>query len=241
MQGQDMTKQHTPSSSPILRLHGHAISANARRVMLTLTHLGLPYELVPVNLASPDERAGLRAINPNAKIPVLEHGDFWLWESHAIMQYVAELSPGQLLYPYGPRERADVNRWLFWHNAHFAPPLGVLGYERMWKKFVTGGGPDAALVAGAEQQFAAVAKILDDHLAHREWLATDAMTIADLSIAATIDKVPSYGASLEAFPHVRAHFARVSKLPAWATTEPKPFAPPPPSSTEAARAVAGSR
>ncbi len=166
------------------RLHGALLSSNSRRAALTLEYLRVPFELVPVNLRNPDDRARLVTLNPNNKIPVLVYGDFVLWESHAIMQYVATQVPGQTVYPTDARHRADVDRWLFWLSAHFAPPLGVLGWERMWKPLVTGlvAHPISAhQVARHEQAFHAVAKIANEHLDGRDFLAGDGITLADLA------------------------------------------------------------
>lgn len=209
------------STQPAYRLHGSLVSSNTRRAALVFEHLAIPYELVALDLRSNADRGRLVAMNPNNKIPVLEHGDFTLWESHAIMQYVASLAPGQTLYPQDPRGRADVDRWLFWHNAHFAPPLGVLGWERVWKPMVTGQATDAAECAKQEAIFHVVAKVVNSHLANREYLAGDALSIADLSLAATIANATMYKAPLDPYPHVRALHDRVAKLPAWQATQPR--------------------
>src|SRR5580698_2908951 len=98
-----------------MKLFHHPMSANARRAVMTALHLRAPVDLVFVDLAKGAQREPqfLRR-NPNGKVPVLEDDGFLLWESHAIMQYLAEKTPGQTLYPEGHRDRADVNRWLFW-------------------------------------------------------------------------------------------------------------------------------
>jgi glutathione S-transferase len=214
LQPQDMKEnQH-------YRLYGALQSSNTRRVTLLLEHLAIPYELVPLDLRSPTDRGKLLALNPNNKIPVLVHGDFVLWESHAIMQYVCELAPEQTVYPREPRARADIGRWLFWHNAHFAPPLGGLGWENVWKRFVSGEGPDTDQVMRHESVFRSVAKVVDGHLSDRAWLAGETLTIADLSLAATVANAVLYRAPLDPYPHLRAHLDRVRALPAWKTTDP---------------------
>jgi glutathione S-transferase len=208
------------TNNTAFRLYGGLMSSNTRRVALVLAHLGVPYELVPIDLRSQTDRARLIALNPNNKIPVLEHGDVRLWESQAIMQYVCELTPDQAIYPSDARGRADVNRWLFWHGAHLAPPLAGLGWENRWKQLVSGDGPDVGQVTRHEAAFHVVAKVVDGHLAARAWLSGDAMTIADLSLAATIANAVLYRAPLDPYPHVRAHLDRVRVLPAWKATDP---------------------
>lgn len=78
-------------------------------------------------------------MNPNGKVPVLDDEGFILWESHAIMQYLADRTPGQTIYPQEIHARAEVNRWLFWSAYHFAPAVGILNWENSVKRFVGGG------------------------------------------------------------------------------------------------------
>src|SRR5437879_12836743 len=72
--------------------------------------------------------------------PLSDDG-FLLWESHAIMQYLADGSPGQDFYPRDVRTRADVNRWLFWSAYHFTPAVGFISRERVSKKWLAGPAP----------------------------------------------------------------------------------------------------
>jgi glutathione S-transferase len=203
-----------------MKLHHAPLSGSSRRVTVVAQVLGLQLDEQIVDLMNPHERAGLTAINPNGKVPVLEDGDFRLWESHAIIQYLCDKTPGQTLYPKEPRARADINRWLFWISAHLGPPLGGLGWERVWKKYVMGTPADPTLVAYHEKAFHQVMKVVDDHLATRTYLVGETLTLADLSLAVTLAQNKLYGAPDEAYGHVRAHDARIHELDAWKRTEP---------------------
>ncbi len=148
-----------------MRLYHHPMSSNARRARMTAIHLGLPLELAEVDLMNADDRRRLAELNPNGKVPVLADGAFLLWESCAIMQYLAEQVPGQTIYPQAPQARADVNRWLFWATQHFAPAISVLSWERAWKG-MTGNGPaDPLEEARGERELHECAVVLDAHLA----------------------------------------------------------------------------
>ena len=97
---------------------------------------------------------------------MLDDDGFVLWESHAIMQYLADRTPGQTRVPRGDiRARADVNRWLFWSAHHFTPAVSVLGWENMVKRMVGAGDPDPAAVKRGEGLVTDCAAILDAHLA----------------------------------------------------------------------------
>src|ERR1700751_6128624 len=102
------------------------MSATARAATMAALQLKAPGELGLVNLQKGDQHLQeFLNMNPNHRVPVLEDGDFHLWESRAIMQYLADKTPGQTLYPTDPKGRADVNRWRFWSASHFAPAIGI--------------------------------------------------------------------------------------------------------------------
>ena len=83
-----------------MRLYYHPLSSNSRRVVVTAIHLGVELEFVVVDLVAGEHRSAeyLRR-NPNGKVPLLDDDGFLLWESHAIMQYLADRSGGQAIYP----------------------------------------------------------------------------------------------------------------------------------------------
>ncbi|UGQ46029.1 glutathione S-transferase family protein [Massilia endophytica] len=203
-----------------MHLYHHPLSSNSRRVMMTALHLGLKLDLTEINLGSPDDRRRLAEVNPNGKVPVLVHGDFVLWESCAIMQYMAELTPGQTACPQDPQAKADVNRWLFWASQHFATAIAVFTWENVWKKFVEGTGPDAAELARGSAELAPLAEVLDRHLAHREWLVGDTVTMADYAVAAPLMYTERASVPVTQYPNVQRWFARVQQLPVWQHTNP---------------------
>jgi glutathione S-transferase len=203
-----------------MRLYYHPMSSNARRVTMTALHLGLKLELVEINLTSEADRRRLAELNPNNKIPVLEDDGFLLWESGAIMQYLADCTPGQDIYPQDPTLRADVSRWMFWSGQHFSPAIGVLVWENIWKKFVLGADPDPVELARGSRDLAKFAQVLDGHLAGRQWLSGDSVTLADYSVAAPLMYMEQAKLPLEAYPNLLAWFGRVRELEAWQATNP---------------------
>jgi glutathione S-transferase len=196
------------------------MSSNARRVMLAAVHLGVHPELVKIDLTSGDDRRRLAEINPNSKVPVLEDDGFLLWESCAIMQYLADRTPGQSVYPPEPRGRADVNRWMFWASQHFSPAIAIFTWERIWKKLVEGTDPDPVELARGNAEFAAAAAVLDGHLATREWLVGDSLTLADFAVAAPLMYSERAGLPVAGYRNLSAWFDRVQQLPAWRETSP---------------------
>ena len=200
-----------------MRLYYHPLSSNSRRVVLTALHLNVNLELVVVDLLKGEHKAPeyLRQ-NPNGKVPLLDDDGFMLWESHAIMQYLADGSPGQDLYPLELKARADVNRWLFWSAYHFTPAVGFISRERVSKKMVGGaGGPDPVEIARGEALLTAAAQVLDDHLARNEWIAQDKLTLADLAIASPLMHTVAAELPVTGYANLQAWFARVQALEAW--------------------------
>ena len=209
------------AQSATMRLYYNPFSSSARRAVMTAQQLGAPVELVLVkNMHDPVERAQLVELNPNAKIPVLVHGDFVLWESNAIMQYIADQVPGQTLYPSGLRERADVNRWLFWSAQHWAPALGVLTWENWMKGLFGMGERDATAAARGERELAQFAGVLDAHLRGREWISGPGLTLADYALAVSLMRVKEASISLASYPNIVAWFDRVQALDVWQRTQP---------------------
>ena len=203
-----------------LRLHYNPMSASARRVVMTARNLGVPIELVMVvNMTEPIAHARLLKINPNAKIPVLEHGDFVLWESCAIMQYLCELTPSQALHPSAAQARADVNRWLFWCAQHLSPALGILGWENFMKPMYGFGDADPRELERGERETHKVAAVLDTHLARRTYLCGDNLSLADIAIITPFAMREPSKMPLQGYAHLQAWIARIEGTDAWQQTK----------------------
>ncbi|MES2128650.1 MAG: glutathione S-transferase family protein [Pseudomonadota bacterium] len=202
-----------------MRLYHHPVSSNARRVAMAAIALNAPLELVEVNLMSADDRRRLEQLNPNSKIPVLQDGDFVLWESCAILQYLADKTPGQTLYPSGLQARADVNRWLFWACQHFSPAISMTVWENIWKGMTGNGGPDPVELAKSAALIDEYAPVLDQHLATRAWVCGEALSLADLALAAPLMYLDKAKVPLRQYGHIMAWFARVQELDCWKKTE----------------------
>jgi glutathione S-transferase len=203
-----------------MRLYYHPVSANARRVTLAAQHMGAPLELTEVNLLDEADRRRLLAINLNNKVPVLQDGDFVLWESCAIMQYLADQTPGHTLYPRELRQRADIHRWMFWGGEHFAPALATFAFEHIWKGVTGQGGPDPAELERAGKLVARFAAVADAQLAGRQWLLGDSLTLADFVVATPLMYIEQAHLPVKDYANLMAWFGRVQQLEAWKRTEP---------------------
>ncbi|MGB3042248.1 MAG: glutathione S-transferase family protein [Xanthobacteraceae bacterium] len=205
-----------------MRLYYHPVSSNSRRVLLTAILLDVKIDLAVIDLLKGEHKtADYLLINPNGKVPLLDDGDFRLWESHAIIQYLADKRGDNSLYPGSVQARADVNRWLFWSAYHFTPAVGFISRERVSKKMVGGvGAPDPAEVARGEALLSAAAEVLDSHLASRQWIAQERLTLADLAIASPLMHMEAAQLPVGKYRHMQRWFAQVRALDAWQASEP---------------------
>ncbi|WP_258230279.1 glutathione S-transferase family protein [Pseudomonas protegens] len=208
-----------PKGARTMRLHYHPASTCSRRVLMTAHDLEIELDLVPVNLFKGEQNAPeFLQLNPNHRVPVLEHDGWVLWESCAIMQYLADLVPGQTLYPGEPRGRADVNRWLFWCGQSFMPGIGILNWENSIKSLAGMGAPDPVEVARAEQGVTEAANILEAHLGHRQWICDSGLSLADLAIAAPLADQHRAKFPVTHLPNLQRWFMQVQALDAWKQT-----------------------
>ena len=204
-----------------MRLYYHPLSSNSRRVLLTAYHLAASLELVAVDLSRGEHKSpDYLRLNPNGRVPTLVDGAFALWESHAIMQYLAEKATDQHICPRDVAGRADVNRWLFWSASHFAPAAALIIRERVSKRIIAGSpAPDPAEIARGEVALPQAARILDQHLAGKRWIAQDRLTLADFAIAAPLMHASRAQLPIAEFANLQAWFARVQSLDAWRKAE----------------------
>ena len=118
----------------MIRLHVFPFSPRAFKVLSVAEHLGLPYEAKFVDLGKGEQATpAFAALNPNKRMPVLEEDGFVLWESGAIMQYLALKKPEAGLISTEPRRLADITRWQCWDLAHWEAACAILIFENAVK------------------------------------------------------------------------------------------------------------
>jgi len=202
-----------------MKLYGFPPSPNTWQVRALAAHLGVPLEFVFVDLPKGDShKPAFLALNPTGRTPTLVDGDFKLWETLAIMQYIAGKKTSSL-WPNDTRTCADITRWQSWTLAHWNRDACVpLLFERFVKKMLNLGEPDQAAIAKGADAFGKEAGMLDAHLAKQKYLVGDALTIADFATASPLFYAEKANLPLQPYPHIRDWFARVSALPCWRET-----------------------
>jgi glutathione S-transferase len=206
----------------MMTLYGFPPSPNTWQVRALAAHLGIAIDFIALDFAKGENRTPeFLAINPTGRTPALVDGDFKLWETLAVMQYIAGKTESTL-WPNDARTRADIARWQSWTLAHWsrdawAPALT----ERLIKKIFNLGPPDEAALAKATEAFNKEAAMLDSHLAQHKFVVGGALTIADFAVAAPLFYAKEAGLPLGSYLHIRAWFERVSALPCWGETAPQ--------------------
>jgi glutathione S-transferase len=200
-----------------MKLYLYPPSPRVVGIVALKNHLGLDCELRSIDLGRGDQLApDYVALNPNGKIPALEDEGFVLWESNAILFYLAARRPESGLWPADLRGQADVMRWLAWESAHWdAESCGMVAFEKASRPVLGSGKPDAAFITRGEQNFARFAAVLDQHLQKNEWLIGGRLTIADFSIGALVPIAGSLKLPIDRFAAIGRWYESLASLPAW--------------------------
>lgn len=204
-----------------MKLHGFPGSPNTWKILALAQHVGVPLELELVDLTNGQQRTpGYLALNPTGRTPTLVDGDFTLWESTAILQYIGSLKANPL-WPADDRARADIMRWQSWQLQHWSQGCEPLLFERIVKSFFNLGAADPAAVARGEAAFRKEAAVLNSHLAANSHLVAGRVTLAEYSVAPYLVHARPAGMPLGEFPHVARWFKEVAALPSWQPYLPK--------------------
>lgn len=209
-------------------LYTTPLSANGRKVLAVSRQLGLTPEIKLVNVYQGEGRTPeFLAVHPLGKIPALVDGDFTLWESNAILQYLSEAHGDCRLWSRDPKGRADAARWMFWEASEWQPALvpvlaAFVGQLVLPRAAVA---PEAApvKVRWEDERFQRQARFLDGHLRGRAFITGDELTLADFSVAGMMMYVRPAGFPFEAFPGIAAWYARIEALEAWRATAAGPW------------------
>ena len=197
----------------MLRIYGRANSSNTQMVMWCVGELGLAHERIDVGgqFGGTDTPA-YRALNPNGLIPTIDDSGFVLWESNAIVRYLASRYGAGTLCPDDLQVRASADRWMDWQ-------LGTVD-TAMWPAFrnlirTPADKRSAAEIADAEARLARYYGILDGELANSPFIAADQFTMGDIPLGMMSYRYFNLPLQRPALPNVQAWYARLEARPAF--------------------------
>lgn len=198
------------TANPACTLYDYLPSGNGYKVRLTLKHLGLPYELVEVDILKGQSRTPeFLARNPIGRIPTLKLPDGgFLAESHAIIWYLAESS---VLVPASRLERARVLSWLSFEQYEVEPNIATV---RFWLTMLrkTPAELGEKLTDKQERGWRAL-DVLEQGLKGVPFLVGSKFSLADISLYAYTHVAPEGGFDLGKYPNIAAWHKRVAALP----------------------------
>lgn len=198
-------------------LYGHPFSHNSRKVQWALEELGTPYELRVVDLMTGQHKQpDFLRMNPNGRVPVIHDGDLVLYESNAILWYVADSAGG--LLPEDAAGRALALQWLAWQAADLASAC----MQPWLMKFYAGFGQplDEAKHRELVESAKAPLGVLDAHLKGRTAVVGPSLSVADIAIAESIGLCDYAGIDLKPYAAIRAWYEPLTRRAAFEKTRP---------------------
>jgi glutathione S-transferase len=198
----------------MLKIWGRNNSINVQKVMWTVAELGLSHQRIDAGGAfGMVNEPNYLAMNPNARVPVINDEGLIVWESNAIVRYLcAKHSDGEL-WPSDPADRTRADRWMDWQAASMVGDMTAI----FWGMIRT---PEAErnmdVIGAAVDRMNGATAILDQHLGDNEWVAGDRMTMGDLAVGAMVYRWLHLPIERAERPNVSAYHDRLAARPAFA-------------------------
>lgn len=197
----------------MLKILGRVSSINVRKVLWALDELGMAYEREDwgLPLHDPHDPEFLK-LNPNALVPVIVDDGFVLWESHAIIRYLAEKDGRNTILPSDLRERALVEQWLQWQATELNPQWRYAVYGLLRKDE---GFDDPEKIAMSIRKWGERMQMLEDRIAATgAYAGGETFSIADVSLGLSLHRWYAIPADLPAFPALRRYYDGLRERPA---------------------------
>lgn len=198
----------------MLRIWGRRDSFNVEKVMWLVGELGLEHEHIPAggSFGGLDDPA-FRAMNPHGRVPVIDDDGFVVWESHAILRYLAAKYGVGRFWDPDPAARSQADRWIDWSATSLQPDflVGIFwGFYRMPEAQ-----RDTKAVAAKVAACTRHMQQLDRALADRPFLGGDRLGLADIPVGTNLFRYFGVGIERPSVPNVAAWYRRLQERPAY--------------------------
>jgi len=202
-----------------IRIHAFPLSPRAFKVLFAAHQLETDFELKFVDLRKGDQiKPEFLALNPNGRMPVLEDDGYVLWESNAIVNYLAAQKPETGLLPQETKARLQVEKWQFWESSHWDQACAIFAFERIVKKLFRGEPESESEIARGTDMLVRLAKVLDGELGKHRYVSGEGLTVADISIGSVMCIADAAQFPLEPYRNIARWQADLRSLPAWKKT-----------------------
>ena len=197
----------------MLRIWGRKNSVNVQKVLWCCGELGLAFERIDAGLQfGVNDTPEYKAMNPNGLVPTIDHDGFILWESHAIVRYLARLHGVGALWPDDARVAADAARWMEWYDTtlwlNLRPIFHGLVRTPPEKR-------NMAEIEDHRKKLATNFQIVDAQLAKREYLAGGNFTMGDIPLGVAAYRWFNLPIERPAMPNVERWYRRLCERPAF--------------------------
>jgi len=196
----------------MLKILGRITSSNVQKVVWLCDELGVPYERT--DIGGPfggNDKPEYLSINPNARVPTIDDDGFILWESNAIVRYLAE-KHGQdsALWPKSLQDRASAGRWMDW-TATTLSPAHVPVFQGLIRTPEAERNMDAILKA--RDGYSKAVSVLDWWLADHEYLSGDEFGFGDIPPAPFVFRWFNLPIEREDYPHLKRWYDAIAARP----------------------------
>jgi glutathione S-transferase len=197
----------------MLKIWGRANSLNVMKVLWAADEVGRPYERVDIGGAfGGNDQPAYLAMNPNGRVPTIEDDGLVLWESNAIVRYLAARYGAGGLWPEDAKIRADADRWMDWQQTTIAAPMVTLfwGYVR-----TAPDKRDPAALEAARKQAAGIWTTLERTLEKRPYVAGDQPTMGDIPVGCMVHRWFALPIERPSLPALAAWYERLKQRPGY--------------------------
>lgn len=197
----------------MLKIWGRTNSINVQKVMWTIGELGLAHERVDAGgVYGGLETDSYSALNPNRRIPVVEDGELALWESNAIVRYLAAKYGEGTLWPTDAGLRSLADRWMDWQITTLQPELHPI----FWGLIRTPEAErDMPAITAAAAAIQSVWALLDEHLRVRRFVGGPELTIGDIPLGCAWWRYRNLPVEQPSLPHIANWSSRLEERPAY--------------------------
>ena len=197
----------------MLKIWGRKNSINVQKVLWTCAELNLKYDRVDAGMQfGVNKTPEYLAMNPNGLVPTIDDDGFILWESHAIVRYLARKHGKGGLWPTDDKACADADRWMEWYDTTLWPNLRPVFLNLVR---VAPEKRDMALVEESRKKMAGDLQIVEKYLANRPYLAGQTLTMGDIPMGVALHRWFALPIERPSYPKLQAYYERLNKRPGY--------------------------
>ena len=197
----------------MIEVWGRRSSSNVQKVIWALDELGLEFKRHTVGGSFGGNREpDYLKMNPNGLVPVLRDGDVTMFESNAIVRYLAARYGEGTLRPKDAKGLAAAEQWMEWQNLNVVPPISAIFWNEVRTPKMQ---RDANKIAAAEANLAKVLPIADNALASSRWFAGDSFSYGDIAMGVLYWRYFKVGGQMRDLPNIGRWFGALQQRPAY--------------------------